>query len=103
MSDILDNICDDSKCIAYILEHIDPKLNVTDNDIQYVLDLICEYYADNNLVDDNNEQAEIAEDDMFNYIMAAIRKEKIVILNDEQVEAIIDQEYEFGKQEGFYE
>ncbi|MBQ0083122.1 MAG: hypothetical protein MJ001_04485 [Paludibacteraceae bacterium] len=103
MSDILDNICDDSKCIAYILEHIDPKLNVTDNDIQYVLDLICEYYDENGLMDDSNDEAEIAEDDMLNFIMAAVRKEKIVNLSEEQLTAIIEQEYEFGKKEGLYE
>lgn len=103
MNDIFDDICDDSKCIAYILQHIDSKLNVTDNDIQYVLDLICEYYADNNLVDDNNEDAEISEDDMFNYIIAAVRKENMFSLSEEQVNAIIEQEYEYGKLEGYYE
>lgn len=103
MADFLDDICDDSKCIAYILQHVDKKLNITDNDVQYVLDLICSYYDDNGLMDDDNDQAEIAEDDMFNYIMAAIRKEKIVTLDERQVDAIIEQEYEFGKMEGIYE
>ena len=103
MADILDEICDDSKCIAYILEHVDRSLNITDNDIQYVLDLICKYYAENGLMEDAADQAEIAEDDMLNFIMAAVRKEKIVELTEQQAAAIIEQEYEFGKQEGLYE
>lgn len=103
MSDILDNICDDSECIKFILGRIDPALGITDNDIQYVLDLIADYYADNDLIEDTDEEAEIAEDDMLNSIMASVKKEKIVTLSEEQVAAILDQEYEYGKKIGIYE
>lgn len=103
MADILDNICDDSECIKFILNAVDPELKISDNDIQYVLDLIADYYADNEMLDETNEEVEIAEDDMINSIMAAVKKEKIVELNEEQVAAILDQEYEYGKKIGIYE
>lgn len=101
--DILEEIDDDSECIAFILDYVEKKLNITDDDIQYVLDLICEYYAQNEFMEDKAEEAEIAEDDMLNFIMAAIRKEKIMQLNEEQVCAILDGEYEYGKKTGIYE
>ncbi|MCQ2331849.1 MAG: hypothetical protein MJZ95_01425 [Paludibacteraceae bacterium] len=101
--DILDEICDDSECIKFILEQTDKSLNLKDDDVQYVLDLIYEYYANNEMMDDSDEVAEIAEDDMLNFVMSAIRKEKIMILTEEQVAAILDGEYKYGVKTGLYE
>jgi len=97
------NFVDDSECIAFILKNIDPKFGTTDDEVQYIIDLICEYYVDTEMIEDKAETAEIAEDDMMNYIMAAIRKEKVFDMNEEKVAAILDQEYEFGKKTGMYE
>ncbi len=101
--DILDEIVDDSECIEFIMGYVDKSLNITDDDVQYVLDLICEYYAQNEFMEDKAEEAEIAEDDMMNFIMAAVRKETIMNLCEEQVAAILDGEYEYGKKTGIYQ
>ncbi len=96
---------DDSECINYILAHLpeEYKGKISDDDIQYVLDLICEYYAENDLVEeDSAEEATIAEEDMFNFIMATIKKEKIVNLDGPMVETILDGEFEYGKNIGIY-
>lgn len=97
------NFVDDSECIAFILKNIDPKWNATDDEIQYIIDLICEYYVDTEMIDDKDETAEIAEDDMLTYIMAAVRKEKVFDLAEDKVAAILDQEYAYGKKTGIYE
>jgi len=97
------NFVDDSECITFILKNIDPAFNTTDDEVQYIIDLICEYYVDTEMMEDKAETAEIAEDDMLNYIMAAIRKEKVFDMSEEKVAAILDQEYEFGKKTGMYE
>lgn len=97
------NFVDDSECIAFILKNIDPKWNTTDDEVQYIIDLICEYYVDTEMIEDKSETTEIAEDDMLNYIMAAIRKEKVFDLAEDKVAAILDQEYAYGKKTGIYE
>lgn len=97
------NFVDDSECIAFILKNIDPKWNATDDEIQYIIDLICEYYVDTEMIEDKDETAEIAEDDMLTYIMAAVRKEKVFDLAADKVAAILDQEYAYGKKTGIYE
>lgn len=97
------NFVDDSECIAFILKNIDPKWNATDDEIQYIIDLICEYYVDTEMIEDKDETAEIAEDDMLTYIMAAVRKEKVFDLAEDKVAAILDQEYAYGKKTGIYE
>jgi len=97
------NFVDDSECIAFILKNIDPKWNTTDDEVQYIIDLICEYYVDTEMIEDKAETAEIAEDDMMNYIMSKVRKEKMFDLAEDKVAAILDQEYEYGKKTGMYE
>lgn len=96
---------DDTECIRFIQSNFPDgiKGKVEDDEIQYVLDLICEYYSENDLIEEDTvEEAEIAEEDMFNYISAAIKKEKIMTISDEVLEAILDGEFEYGKKIGIY-
>lgn len=96
---------DDTECINFILNNLPEELKnkVTDDDIQYVLDLICEYYAENDLIEEDTvEEATIAEEDMFNFILATIRKEKIIEMDEYTLEAILDAEFEYGKTIGIY-
>ena len=102
---------DDSEAISFIMEHLPEELKgqVSEDDVQYVLDLVCDYYEDNNLMDDDDDdddstvsEATIAEDDMFNYIWRTIRKERTVDLSEDALSAILDGEYEYGKSIGIY-
>lgn len=96
---------DDTECINYIIKNLPSQFQgkISDDDIQYVLDLICEYYAENDLIDEDTvEEATIAEEDMYNYILAIIKKEKVVELDGEKLEAILDGEFEYGKTIGIY-
>ena len=106
MSDEKDFIeVDDTECIKFILNYLPEELKgkVSDDDIQYVLDLICEYYAENDLIDEDIvEEATIAEEDMFNFILAVIRKEKVIEMDENTLAIILDGEFEYGKTIGIY-
>ena len=96
---------DDNEAIAFILNSLPQNLkaNIDDDTVQYVLDLICEYYDSNGLIEEDEvEEAEIAEDDMFNFISELIKKEKVVSLTDEQLQAILDAEFNYGLSIGIY-
>ncbi len=96
---------DDSEAIRFILNILPAELRprVSEDDVQYILDLICDYYEENNLIDDENvSEASIAEDDMLNSIWGTTKKEKIVNLDEDQVAAILDAEFEYGKSIGIY-
>ena len=102
---------DDSQAIEFIKNNLpdEQKTQIDDDTIQYVLDLVCEYYEENGLMDEDDEEtseveaSEIAEEDMFNFISAAIKKEKIFSLSDEQLQLILDGEFNYGKSIGIYE
>ena len=96
---------DDTECIKFILNFLPEELKgkVSDDDIQYVLDLICEYYAENDLIEEDVvEEATIAEEDMFNFILAVIRKEKVIEMDENTLAVILDGEFEYGKTIGIY-
>jgi len=98
---------DDSQAIEFIKNHLpeEQKTQIDEDAIQYVLDLVCEYYEENGLMDEEDEveESEIAEDDMFNYISALVKKEKIFEMSDEQLQLILDGEFAYGKSIGIYE
>ena len=97
---------DDSDAIKFILEHLKKQNidNVYDDDVQYILDLICEYYEKCNLLNEiNSEEAQIEESDMINYISAIMKKENVISLEESILEAILDGEYEYGLSIGIYE
>ena len=96
---------DDTECIKFILNYLPEEFKgkVSDDDVQYVLDLICEYYAENDLIDEDLvEEATIAEEDMFNFILAAIRKEQVIEMDEDTLAVILDGEFEYGKTIGIY-
>jgi hypothetical protein len=97
---------DDSEAVEFIKNSLpaEQKSAIEEDDIQYVLDLIIDYYEDNNLIEEDEAQdAEIAEDDMFECILAKMKDEQIVNLTPEQLQLILDGEYQYGISIGIYE
>lgn len=98
---------DDNDAIEFIMNQLtdEERARITEDDVQYVLDLINDYYCDQNFYDDDKEvveEAEVAEDDMLQYIMAALKKDKDFTLSEEDVALILDQEFAFGLKIGIY-
>lgn len=96
---------DDSEAIRFILNRLAPetRARITDDDVQYVLDLICDYYDKNDLLDDTDDSdATIAEDDMHNYIWSMMRRENLTHMSEDDMQEILDGEFEYGKKIGIY-
>lgn len=96
---------DDSEAIKFIMNLIpeEDKTTLTEDDIQYVLDVIYDFYEDEGLVDeDTAEEASIDEEKLFNYVKKAAQKDGIK-LTDETIQLILDGEYAYGLSIGIYE
>ena len=71
--------------------------------MQYLLDLVCEYYDSNNLIEDDAVgEATIAEDEMFDFIWKLMKKENQVNLTEDELQQVLDGEFEYGKKIGIY-
>lgn len=97
---------DDDAAIAFILNYIPQELKakVSEDDIAYFLDVIYDFYDSNGLIEeDSTEEASIDEEDMLQYVVKATKKDKVVSLSEEEIQTLLDGEYEYGKSIGIYD
>ncbi|MBQ7210102.1 MAG: hypothetical protein IJS05_04325 [Paludibacteraceae bacterium] len=98
-------VFDESEAIRFILDFI-PKTDqngMDDDTVQFVLDSIYDYYESQGLVeDDEATEAEIDEQDMFDYVKNDLVANEI-ILTDQQIHLILEGEFEYGKSIGIYD
>jgi len=95
---------DDSEAIEFILNTLpeEIKKRINDTHIEYVLDVIYDFCEENGWIEeDSTEEAEIDEKAMFDYIKKAVKKDKFD-LSDEEIEYILEGEFEYGKSIGIY-
>ena len=97
-------VYDEDEAVKFILNHIssEAKTNIPDTKVEYVLDVIYEYYDEKGLIqEDTAEEASIDEEDMFKYLKKCVKKDKMDI-TEEEITQILEGEYEYGKSVGIY-
>lgn len=98
-------VFDENEAIDFIWNYIpeEDKQSLTKDDIQYILDVVYDYYESEGLIeDDTAEDASIDEEKMYNYIKTAVSKDNMQI-TDELIQLILDGEFEYGVSIGIYE
>ena len=97
-------VYDEDDAVKFILNSLpsDVKERINDEKVEYVLDVVYEYYDENGLIDeDSTEEASIDEEEMFKFILKCSKKDKIA-LSEDDIQLILDGEYEYGKSLGIY-
>lgn len=98
-------VYDENDAVTFIMKYLPEEVrnSVDETKIEYVLDVIYDYYEENGLIDeDSAEDASIDEELMFEYIQKNAKKDKIS-LTDEQISLILDGEFEYGRSLGIYQ
>lgn len=96
---------DDKECIKYIMSIIpeEDKKGMTEEDVQYVLDAIYDFYESEGLIDENvASDGYVDETAELDFIRKAAKEEHLN-LSDEQIQLILDGEYKYGLSIGIYE
>lgn len=97
-------VYDEDDAVKFILNYIpaESKGKITEELVEYVLDVVYEYYDENGLIDeDSTEEASIDEEEMFKYILKSSKKDKVELTEDD-IQLILDGEFEYGKTLGIY-
>ena len=97
-------VYDEDEAVKFILNFIpaESKDRIDNDKIEYVLDVVYDFYDENGLIDeDSTEEASIDEEEMFKYIMKSSKKDKMK-LSEDDIQIILDGEYEYGKSIGIY-
>ncbi len=98
---------DEDAAVRFILDFIpeEDRAGLTEDDVVYVLDVIDEYYESEGLFsedDDTTAEASIDEEAMYNFVLKAAKKDNVA-LTSEQIQLILEGEYEYGVSIGIYE
>ena len=101
--------CED-EAIKFIMNYLpaEMKKSVNNDDIEYILDVIYDYYDEKGYFDDENEDSDeivdIVENEMLEYAMNQVTKDKkLEQLTEEIVSAILDGEFEYSKSIGLFQ
>lgn len=95
---------DDDAAVDFIYDFLDKddRKAITKDDIQYVLDVIYDYYESEGLIqEDTAESASIDEEKMFEFIAKAAKKDNVP-LTDDLIDQILEGEYQYGVSIGIY-
>ena len=96
---------DDDEAIKFILNYLpeEIKAKLTNDDITYIIDLIYEFYEHKGLMEDReDEDVEINEDELIDYVAANAKKAGFKLSEDE-IEAIVQGELSYCDSLGMFE
>lgn len=97
-------VYDEDEAVKFILDSLpaDAKERINDEKVEYVLDVVYDFYDENGLIDEEStEEASIDEEEMFKFILKCSKKDKME-LGEDDIQLILDGEYEYGKSLGIY-
>jgi len=97
-------VYDEDEALAFILESLpeEMKKRIGQDEVDYVLDVMVEYLDSKGLLDeDSMEEASIDDEEMFEFISKAVKKDKMDI-SDEEIAIILEGEFDYGVSIGIY-
>ena len=89
---------DEDESVKFIQSNMPDELQgqLTSDDINYLVDLIYEYYEDKGyLNDDVEDNVEIDEEELISYVIKNAKADNVKVFTPEQVEAVIDGELSY--------
>jgi len=99
---------DEDEAVAYIQAFLpqDLKDKFSDDEINYIIDIVYDYYEDKGLMDDNadeNSMVSIDEEDMIKYVLKYTQKDKIREFSPEEITFIVQGELAYCDSIGIFE
>ncbi|MHB9056976.1 MAG: hypothetical protein ACYC2P_12635 [Paludibacteraceae bacterium] len=95
---------DDDEAVKFIINLVPEEMKgrVNDDNVNYVLDVLYDYYEEKGFIGEGTaEEASIDEEDMLKYVIKAAKKDSVE-LDEDEIQFILDAEYEYGKSLGIY-
>ncbi len=83
---------DEDDSLMFIQEHLPEEMKgeFSDDEINYIVDLIYEFYEEKGFLDESDDsEIEIDEDELLEYIFDNARKDDVREYSDEHIEAIV--------------
>ena len=96
-TDDLFSAYDEEHAIAFIQNHLPQEMKgkFNNDDLNYIVDLIYEFYENKGYLDDNlaeDQEVEIDEDELIAFVVKQAKKDKVGIFSSEEVSFIVQGE-----------
>ncbi len=83
---------DEDESVKFIQKHLPEEMQnrFSDDEINYIVDLIYEYYDEKGYLDEDKEgDVEIDEDELLEYVIKNAKKDKVRDFSEEEIENIV--------------
>ncbi|HOV71587.1 MAG TPA: hypothetical protein PLO31_05190 [Dysgonamonadaceae bacterium] len=84
---------DEQDSVRFIQEHLPDEMRgeFTDDEINYIVDLVYEYYEEKGFLDEEEEDAEVIidEEELLAYVIKNAQKDAIRDFTEDEIEAIV--------------
>jgi len=91
---------DDEKCIEFIKNYMPSEMkgHFTDDDLQYIIDVLADYYAESGILDaepDKDGYIDIDLDNAVEYVIKESKKQQMGPYNPEELFFVVQGEMEY--------
>ena len=96
---------DDDEAIKFIRNQIPQELKekFSDDDLNYLIDLIYEFYEEKGFLDDDDTEVDIDLDELTAYVVKQSKKDKVGVYTEEEVKFVVDAEIAYCDSLGVFE
>ena len=96
---------DDDEAIKFIRNQIPQELKekFSDDDLNYLVDLIYEFYEDKGFLNDDDTEVDIDLDELTAYVVKNAKKDKVGVYTEEEISFVVDAEIAYCDSLGVFE
>ena len=99
---------DEDEAVRFIQNYLPQELkdHFSDNDINYVIDVMYDFYDEKGLLDDEtsgDETIDLDEDELIAYVLNSIKKDKLIKLSEEEITFIVQGELQYCESIGMFD
>lgn len=99
---------DEDEAVAFIQAYLpqDLKNKYSDDEINYVIDIVYDYYEDKGLLDDSLDEGtmiDIDEEELVKYVLKSAQKDKVMKFSSDEITFIVQGELAYCDSIGIFE
>ena len=96
---------DDDEAIKFIRNQIPQELKekFSDDDLNYLIDLIYEFYDEKGYLNDDDTEVDIDLDELTAYVVKQSKKDKVGVYTEEEISFVVDAEIAYCDSLGVFE
>lgn len=99
---------DEDEAVKYIQNYLpqEMKERFSDNDINYIIDIMYDFYDEKGLLDEDvsdDDMVDLDEDELISYVLKNVKKDKLIKFSEEEITFIIQGELHYCESIGMFD